>query len=182
LGGEKIGSPKLFFSTPSRVGERVVYARLGRMGIGTETQQASLRDLLKGEKLTFFGKKKDILIEIGKLGDDFVQPNIGTSEIEVARVLPKEGTQLKILNRFKTIVQGEPVEISFAGRKKLSKKDIEKLDKNKLADLISMESNTRKANFKQVKISSPVRLGFEEDGATRINKNITGPLSTKGSL
>jgi len=171
LGGEKVGSPELFFSTPSKVGERVTYARLSRMGIGTEVQQASLRDLFKGEKLTFFGKKKDVLIEVGKLGDDFIQPNIGTSEIEVARVLPKEGTQLKILKRFKTIVQGEPVEISFAGRESLSMKDLMKLDQNRLSDLISKEFSTRRTDYKQVKVSTPIRLGFEDENIIRTDRN-----------
>jgi hypothetical protein len=171
LGGEKVGSPDLFFSTPSRVGERVAYARLSRMGIGSDIQQASLRDLFKGEKLTFFGKKKDVLIEVGKLGDDFIQPNIGTSEIEVARVLPKEGTQLKILKRFKTIVQGEPVEISFAGRESLSINDLIKLDQNRLSDLISKEVSTRRADYKQVRVSSPIRLGFEDENIMRVDRN-----------
>ena len=162
LGGEKVGSPELFYSTPSKVSSATAFARKSRMGLDVDVTTASFRDILRGEKLTFYGGRKQVLIEVGKLGDDFIQPMKGTSEIEVARVLPKEGKELTILKRFKTIIGGEPIEIAFAGKGDILKTDL-KLDRTRLEKLGGdILDSTRKTSPKQVVISPKVRTSFGE--------------------
>lgn len=177
LGGVKVGSPKLFYYTPSKFSEGIAYARTSRMF--PEEGQASLRDILKGEKITFFGGRKQVLFEVGKLGDEFIQPNIVTSEIEVARVLPKEGTKLKILKRFKTIIKGEPIEIAYVGREKITKEDLSKIDLNKIKNIYS--DTTIRKRINQVKVSPTLRTDFREDSSIRNEqqvKRIFQPIRT----
>jgi len=172
LGGEKFGSPDLFYYTPSKVSSGVAHIRKSRAFLDVDTSVASFRDILRGEKLSFFGGRKQGLIEVGKLGDDFIQPKAGTSEIEVARVLPKEGQELKIFKRFKTIISGEPFEIAFAGKEKLSKTDLN-LRLNKLGgDILD---SARRTQPKQIVISPKVRTSFGESSLIsggRITKDI----------
>ena len=165
IGGEKAGSPDIFFSTPSPVEKGIAYARLSRMGIGVDKSQATIRDLLKGEKISFFGSRKQVIIEKGKLGKDFIQPNIQTSEIEIGRVLPKEGTKLKIKKQFKTIIEGEPVKIAFA-----EGIDISKLSKKDLADISKITKIKRKKSSKEISLSPTIRFDSETKVRKRIQK------------
>ena len=108
-----------FFSTPSLAEGGVGFARKSRLGIGKDKEYAGFLDLVnpaKWKDLEFIPKRKGVIVEYGKIGKDFIQPMKQTTEIEVARVIPKGGEKLKIDKRFKTIVEGEPVEIAFAER------------------------------------------------------------------
>jgi hypothetical protein len=157
LGGKEVGSPEFFYYTPSRFEEGIAYARRSRLGIDIDTRPATIGDILAGEKITFFGKKKQVLIEKGKLGDEFVQPNLQTTEIEVARVLPKEGEPLKITKRFKTILEGEPIDIAFAERMGEGKPTPEMRSKliKQLSDKVSDELTLRK-DIKRLEITPRV--------------------------
>ncbi len=158
LGGVDVGSPKLFYYTPSKYESGIAFARKSRMGFDATTKTATIKDLLSGERLTFFGKKKQVLIETGRLGDEFIQPNIGTSEIEIARVLPKEGTELKIKKRIKTIISGEPVDIAFAEKTSKILPDYSQKEIDKLIKTIDI---SRRAEYKKVEIRP--RQRFTED-------------------
>ena len=166
IGGEKVGSPKLFYETPSIKELGIAYARTSRMGLGVLPEEASLKDILSSERLTFFGKRKQVIIEVGKLGDKFIQPNLGTSEIEVARVLPKKGKELKILKRFRTIAYDEPIQIAILGEKELGS-NINKLSTEEMNKIISKQINDisiRRTLPKKVSVITPFR--FEEERIT----------------
>ena len=166
LGGKKVGSPELFFSTPSPVKQKELFARASRMGIGTKVKRATILDILKGERITILGKRKQILIETGKLGDEFIQPNIGTSEIEVARILPKEGVKLKKVKKFRTFAYGEPIEIVFAEPLKTKKIIDSKLLQKELSKKVQKgiyEQRTSQEEIKQLVIEPKARGIMEEN-------------------
>lgn len=107
----------IFYSTPSEVKGGVGYARKSRMGFDSETGGASMFELLRPSKwkeIEFIPKRKDIIIETGRMGKDFIQPNLQTSEIEIGREVGKKGFfEFDIVKKYKTIVSGEAVNIAF---------------------------------------------------------------------
>ena len=106
-----------FFSTPTLVKTGKAGARKSRMGFGKEQEYASFLDLLspKGRaNIEFYPSPKQVIIERARLKKGKIEvPDIGSTEIEVVRKVPKEGTELAIQKRFRTILEGEPVEIAF---------------------------------------------------------------------
>lgn len=129
-----------FFSTPTILETGIAGARKSRMGFGKEQEYASFLDLINPKEranIEFYPKPKQVIIEKAKLEKGKIEvPDIPSTEIEVVRKVGEQGTELKIQKRYRTILEGEPVEIAFVKevpkpKTKLSKAQKDKINKSK---------------------------------------------------
>jgi len=119
-----------FFYTPTLLKTKIAAARKSRMGFGKEQEYASFLDLINPKEwsnIEFYPKAKQVIIEKAKLKKGEIEvPKIPSTEIEVVRKVPKGGTKLRIQERFRTILEGEPIEIAYV--KKIKEPRLRKLE------------------------------------------------------
>ena len=119
-----------FFSVPTLAKTGKAGARKSRMGFGKEQEYVSFLDLMNPKEranIEFYPKAKGVVIERGKLKKGKIEiPDISSTEIEVVRKVPKEGTELAIQKRFRTILEGEPVEIAYVKEVPKTKAELKK--------------------------------------------------------